>query len=176
MNLSCKREVFYVYTLRRGIFERSNVIEAAHRAPASIILRCASDGRSAHHLRALALRLPFGTILKLLTFRTFERFFCACIIRRAYLNGSNVIEAAQRAPAPIILRCAPDGRSARHLRAVALRLPFGTILENEPFEHSRGFLCLYHSEGIFELLANSNVIEAAQRAPAPKKEELGGSS
>ena len=60
-----------------GIFETSNVTEAAQGAPASVILRCAADGRSARHLRAVALRLPFGTILKTLTSRESGRFFSA---------------------------------------------------------------------------------------------------
>jgi hypothetical protein len=112
-----------------GIFETSNVTEAAQGAPASVILRCAADGRSARHLRAAALRLPFGTILKTLTSRESGRFFCAGINSEGIFEGSNVTEAAQGAPASVILRCAADGRSARHLRAVALRLPFGTILK-----------------------------------------------
>jgi len=63
-----------------------------------------------------------------------------------------VTEAAQRAPASVILRSAPDGPSPRHLRAVALRLPFGTILKNKPLVKAGGFLCQYDSEGISELV------------------------
>ena len=61
--------------------------------------------------------LPFGTILKTLTSREHGRFFCAGINSEGIFEGSNVTEAAQRAPAAVILRCAADGRSARHLRA-----------------------------------------------------------
>ena len=91
--------------------------------------------------------LPFGTILKTLTSREHGRFFCAGINSEGIFEGSNVTEAAQRAPASVILRCAADGRSARHLRAVALRLPFGTILKTlTSREHGR-FLCRHQFGG-----------------------------
>ena len=85
--------------------------------------------------------LPFGTILKTLTSREHGRFFCAGINSEGIFEGSNVTEAAQRAPAAVILRCAADGRSARHLRAAALRLPFGTILKTLTSRESGRFFC-----------------------------------
>jgi len=79
--------------------------------------------------------------LKTLTSRESGRFFCASINSEGIFEGSNVTEAAQRAPASVILRRAADGRSARHLRAAALRLPFGTILKTLTSRESGRFFC-----------------------------------
>ena len=61
-------------------------------------------------------------------------------------------EAAQRAPASVILRSAPDGPSPA---ISVLRTPSALwhhFEEHKPLVKAGGFLCQYDSEGISELV------------------------
>ncbi|MGC6424431.1 MAG: hypothetical protein ACON4O_05525 [Lentimonas sp.] len=80
------------------------------------------------HLRAVALRLPFGTILDNQAFEAFRGlFYVREYLRRASLNCLGRFNCDPRRPVSTDVKHPPLRSGLRQLRAVALRLPFGTL-------------------------------------------------